>query len=621
MNLHFNYLKLHNFGSYADAELDLSARGFCLVAGENNFSLDNAISNGAGKSTLWSAICFAITGETIQGLTTNLKNINIEEDSCYVEVNLTVNTDTYVITRYHRPKNDLIIFKNGNNISGKGIRESEKILIESLPDLTKDLIASTIIIGQGMPNKFSSFSPSGRKELLEKLTKSDFMIEDIKNRLLNRQSKVSQLIRQYADSLLVNKTNLENISTKKQKDEQDLINLDNQNFDQALDQCSKNIAQIEAQLTTLMTVVTTDEASVEDINAALLTAATEKTTEYSNLNTSYNNSISTLQVQKYQLDSDIKSLQVEIKKLKSITDICPTCGQKLPNVSRPDTSKLETELSTQQATLADIDEKLAAAKIKYDNYAASIEQNYSTKTFDLQKQLKEIKERIVKNKAQIVVYNKNLSNKKEEYLRLNLAKTNFEAKHKTLTNAIEAANLQILELKNLITITEAAKIEANEHLAVLKKMDMLVKRDFRGYLLTDIIKYIDAKAKEYCKTVFDNTSLSVYLDGNALSISYDNKLFDNLSGGEKQKCDLILQFAIRDLLQTYLNYSANILVLDEIFDGLDKVSTNKTIELITNKLKDVESIFIISHHADELSLPIDSAITVVKNTVGISEIK
>ena len=97
-------------------------------------------------------------------------------------------------------------------------------------------------------------------------------------------------------------------------------------------------------------------------------------------------------------------------------------------------------------------------------------------------------------------------------------------------------------------------------------------------------------------------------------------MFDSLSGGEKQRCDLILQFAIRDLLQTYLGYSSNILVLDEIFDNLDKQATTKIIDLITEKLKDIESIFIISHHADELTIPIDSELLIVKNEFGISEV-
>ena len=64
-----------------------------------------------------------------------------------------------------------------------------------LPELNKDFIASTLLLGQGMPNKFSSFSPSGRKDLLEKLTKSDFMIEDIKMRLANRQQELTTKVR------------------------------------------------------------------------------------------------------------------------------------------------------------------------------------------------------------------------------------------------------------------------------------------------------------------------------------------------------------------------------------------------------------------------------------------
>ena len=80
------------------------------------------------------------------------------------------NKDLFSLVRYITPKSDLKIFKNDVDLSGKGIRESEKKLQELIPELNKDLIASTIIIGQGMPNKFSSFSPSGRKDLLEKIS-------------------------------------------------------------------------------------------------------------------------------------------------------------------------------------------------------------------------------------------------------------------------------------------------------------------------------------------------------------------------------------------------------------------------------------------------------------------
>ena len=93
-----------------------------------------------------------------------------------------------------------------------------------------------------------------------------------------------------------------------------------------------------------------------------------------------------------------------------------------------------------------------------------------------------------------------------------------------------------------------------------------------------------------------------------------------LSGGEKQRVDLILQFTIRNLLTAYLNFNSNILVLDEITDFLDKQSCKAIMTLIERELNTIESVFVVSHHATELDLPVDSEIKVVKNEDGISEI-
>ena len=96
----FEKVIIHNFGSYGHTELDLKSKGFCLVSGKNNFKKDNALSNGSGKSFIWSAICYTITGETLNGLHTNLKNINIEDDNkCYVKLLFKVNADEYVVKR------------------------------------------------------------------------------------------------------------------------------------------------------------------------------------------------------------------------------------------------------------------------------------------------------------------------------------------------------------------------------------------------------------------------------------------------------------------------------------------------------------------------------------------
>lgn len=619
MVLYFKSLELHNFGSYAQAKFDLTNHGFCAVTGKNLCKKDNSISNGSGKSTPWSAICYAITGETISGLTNNLKNINVDENECWVKLDLLVDNNSFELTRIHKPKSDLKIIKNGVDISGKSIRESEKVLAEHLPDLTKDLIASTIIVGQGMPNKFSSFSPSGRKELLEKLTKSDFMIEDLKERLINRQAKLQSQLQEYSSSILVNKTNLDNA--------ENTLNNVNKELAEPIQDFDANIESAKAIISSATNSVKANteqlaefEKKLELLNSALLTLTNAAASEQAKNSAEYSNNKSKLELDQYKYNTDIKQLNAEILRLKQITDVCPTCGQKLPNIIKPNTEEQEKRVQILTEQLTKVNKDLADYKKLYNENIKAIDEKFSLQKAENQESIRSLKNQISILKTEALSLNNTISSETIKLNQFLYNKENSEKRRSFLQAQKQELELKINALKNAISITTNAKLDLDERIAVVKKMDTLVKRDFRGYLLTDIINYIDAKAKEYCKIVFNTDELNIYLDGNALDISYAGKMFDSLSGGEKQRCDLILQFAIRDLLQTYLGYSSNILVLDEIFDNLDKQATTKIIDLITEKLKDIESIFIISHHADELAIPIDSELLIVKNEFGISEV-
>ena len=74
------------------------------------------------------------------------------------------------------------------------------------------------------------------------------------------------------------------------------------------------------------------------------------------------------------------------------------------------------------------------------------------------------------------------------------------------------------------------------------------------------------------------------------------------------------------MLSQYLGFSSNILALDEVFDGLDAPSCQRVVDMIAKRFEDVSSIFIITHHDAELSIPYDKQIIVRKNDNGVSEI-
>lgn len=621
MKVNFEKVILQNFMSFGYAELDLNDKGYCLVSGENHFRKDNSLSNGSGKSTIWSAISFALTGETIQGLSSNLYNINAEDNNAFVTLYFNVDNINYEVKRIIKPKSDLKIKINGEDKSGKTFRESEKLLADYLPDLTADLIKTTIIIGQGMPCKFSSFSPSGRKELLEKLSKSDFMIEDLKTRISNRQLELSNSLRENQNKELEERTKLNISSTNLTKLNTELENNVKPDFEKDIEVASITIELIKNEIASIDNDLRELKEKTSEVQCNLDKLKDKKQEELNIINESITKEKTDILNIKSTKDSDFRLLNNEINNLKSIRDICPTCGQKIPGVIKKDTSEQEKQLQKLKEELVQINSELNIdIPNKQKEKINSINNKYSIDINNLLSELNENNNLIYKYESSLKDQNKALL---EETSKLSILINNRDNYEKELSKKLDLKSKYEQEVEtyntNVLNLQKAIENISN-HIAVVNKMNTLIKRDFRGYLLQDVINFINKKAKEYSQIVFETEDLEVYLDGNALDISYCNKMIENLSGGEKQRVDLILQFAIRDMMTTYLNFSCNIIALDEIFDALDKVATDKILDLITNKLNDIESIFIISHHADSLQIPMDTEIRVIKNELGISNI-
>ena len=202
---------------------------------------------------------------------------------------------------------------------------------------------------------------------------------------------------------------------------------------------------------------------------------------------------------------------------------------------------------------------------------------------------------------------------------LQLEIDNYENKLNSLKNTLDNLKVSVNNSKEEHQRLEVELINKQEHLAVINKMESLVKRDFRTFLLSNVIEYLNNKCQEYSQVVFNTTELVISQDKNNISIKYAEKEYETLSGGEKQKVDVIIQLAIRDMLRTYLDFSSNILVLDEITDSLDIVGASQLLNLITTKVTDVEAIYIISHHTD-FEIPIDDEILIVKESDSFSRI-
>ena len=514
------------------------------------------------------------------------------------------------------------IMVNGENKSGKGIKESTQALTELLPDLTSNLIASIIILGQGLPCKFSNNTPSGRKEVLEKLSKSDFMIDDLKKRINQRIDVLSDKKRKYEDAMLSAESKKTLLEDQLRSSKEKLIELNKpHNFDEQITTITTNITELETLVKARKNTLNEDVTKVNQLNESLNKILTEKSSKLDEESAEFNGFNSEYLNRKYKLEADIRTLEAEVKKLKAITDICPTCGQKIPGAKKPDTTQQEATLEKYKKDLEGLNKKYTEVHITYLKNIESINNSYKKSIDDFNTDI--TNRRTANSKEDIAIREKEaeITNLKIKLNSIETEKKNHNNQVKETEDLIKSQQEQIEALKSALKANDDAKQDALNHLNVVNQMMTLIKRDFRGVLLSNVINYIDLKAKEYARDIFGCDELEFKLDGNNIDIIYCNKMFESLSGGEKQKVDLIIQFAIRDMMSQYLDFSSNILILDEITDNLDAVGCNNVLNLISTKLNDIESIFIISHHADELAIPSDSEMVIIKDKNGISRVK
>ena len=274
MRINFKNLIIENFLSIGHGEIDLENRGYTLIEGINNNPKDNATSNGSGKSSIVSALCFALTGETIQGISSNLKNIYTQGDM-KVDLTFSVDKDEFRITRGRDTKDKpfLYLYINGENKSGKTLRESEELLNNYLPFMTSELLGEVIIVGQGMPHRFSNNTPSGRKEILEKLSNNDVMLYDIKDRVEKRLAEILTK-KQELDTIKTQLDTQYSLYTKqKEENERRIEQLNSESsidFDKEISLCETKIKTLEKEKEELNKKYLTDEENYELDNASLI---------------------------------------------------------------------------------------------------------------------------------------------------------------------------------------------------------------------------------------------------------------------------------------------------------------------------------------------------------------
>lgn len=194
-------LTLKNFLSYREAILDFSGLHTACICG----------ANGAGKSSLLEAITWGIWGQT--RTTTDEDVIHIGEKNVRVDFEFTYNYQNYKVIRTRQRGGsstlDFQIENNGNfkSLSGKGIRETQKVIIDCLK-LDYETFINSAYLRQGKADEFMMRTPSQRKEILGELLKLN-QYEKLANKAKDKAKEAKGKIEELESKLKEIETKLE----------------------------------------------------------------------------------------------------------------------------------------------------------------------------------------------------------------------------------------------------------------------------------------------------------------------------------------------------------------------------------------------------------------------------
>lgn len=584
INIKFLELNVEGFQSIGEAHLNFNNLGTCFIKGVNKYD-NRTKSNGSGKSSLLMSLFWCIFGKTPTGIGNDVVN-KFYKNGCNVELSFKLDDVLYMIRRsqnHNKYKTNLTILKDSEDISGRNKTDSEKI-IKDLFNIDEDIFSQMIYLSQGFNNRFAIYSPKVRKDLLETMYGVNENLNDFVLKLKEKESLKNIEIQSLNSKLIELQTRVQLIKTDMTKNIQDIDFLK-----QKIEKLENMKCGITKEfLDELKEKIDSLKCKIDKISEKHNNKKIELTNLYKDIDIEQNK---------------ISEYNNEIVRLKT-NKVCPTCGTILEDNSKNE--HIQNHISEIKDSINKSQQFLSKYKEKKDDLVKDIEELknklmlINKKFIDLDNEYKnnlQLYEQEIKKDTEIKSYNEQIEN-------INMI---YESHNKEI-NELETQNNKV---NNTVKNNQ-------KELEVIQHSIRLANNQFKSYLLQNIISLLNNKLLELSSSLFENEIISITGD-NKLDIYVGEKTYEQCSGGEQRKVDIAIIIAQRFLAQQMNSVSSNILICDEIFDGLDDMSFTIVLDLLSDEMQDVESNFIISHR-DIKEIPFDNIITVTKHENQISDV-
>lgn len=578
--------------------------------------------------------------------------------------------------------NNLILKIDGQDVSCHKIADTQERL-NQLIKIPFNLLHSTIMMTHDIQSAFSDLSPQQRVQTLESIRDYSIWdrVRDEANKDIKECDKEinekTQIINEMTGSYktyegLIKTTDQDIEETMKTgislNGKEQLKSYENeiQNYTEQLK--NKKLELEEAQKIQLEDLSKYTE-KLNELNKEYLASKSEldnnfkkgrdmlKAT-YQLLTNSTKEEIVELKSKNQTISFEQKDLTRQFNEIQKWFDSpnCPTCGRPLERTEEEILAKktklqelkhsldsLEKQVKENEEAIAKKELSLTELNTKENEEETKLESNYKVVLNSLtdthENASKQINEEYKKKEEEQKESKQKVYNIAQEVSKLESKLGEINGLKIRLQEQLENLRSKIQKLKEDKTkyeeeikkITEDGKIVReciNDLMAKRELSDYYYKLlgskgELRPYLLNRDIENLNTYMQRYIHSFFKNTEVELRLNGASIEIDINSlgikKSVSKLSGGEKKRLDLAIQFALYDLLQSTSQISFNILCLDEIEAQLDSLGCQQLIGIIEDLSERVETAYWITNN-DMVSEVVPHKI-ICKKALGCTEIE
>jgi len=548
--LKFKTIRWKNFLSTGNSftELQLNKSESTLITGHN----------GSGKSTLIDALSFGLFGKPHRGINKPQLINSINKKHMLVELEFDIGSNEYKIVRGMKP-NKFEIWKDGVMLNQSAHnRDYQKILEQNILKLNHKSFHQVVVLGSSSYIPFMQLPAHHRRLVIEDLL--DINIFTKMNMLLKeKMGKLKQEILDvdYNISILNEKVRIQ------RKYIEDLEEVDKNQVTKHQRQVKlleKKISELQAENDKL--TLKLDEDIINRINENKQQCAKDEASQSATIRT---------------IQNDMQSLVKEAKFYEE-NDDCPICSQRITKTlknkkakaCKHDAKKLHNEYTQ-------LKEELKAIKEKHTS---------------LDDQLHKLHELSITVRTN----NHTISSLQEQINDLQTSTDNTKSK-----KDVKKAQSELERLTKDLNIQRDTLFEfKQESLYNMAIAEMLKDSGIKTKVIKQYLPIINKLVNNYLQVLDFFVSFNLDESFNEVIKSRHREAFNyaSFSEGEKQRIDLAILFAWRQIARMKNSVATNLLILDEVLDAsLDTDGVDNLFSIIRSFDKDT-NLFIISHKQD-----------------------